>query len=296
MHETSALYRSIISGNYSTEVKLVVDGMEEGTETEYGMDVLKSVSTSRSALGDGKPTLGLAVSGDIDVTMFTDGFVAPRMARMQLFCRVKSEASQSMDNFILGGILYTDATIGANDILVFGSNASVSNSIVYFSATVHDAAVSEWIPKGVYFIDTRELQDGFVSIHGYDAMLKAEQPFPSNTLGWPAADTDVVSLIAETMGVDIDERTVMTQGFPIQLPEQYVTDDGSEMGDVFTMRDTLAGIAGLYGGAWIMNDYGKLQLLLPWDAPAESFYLLTENGDYITVGGNRILLRRDASA
>ena len=62
------------------------------------------------------------------------------------------------------------------------------------------------------------------------------------------------------------------------------------MSDIFTMRDTLAGIAGLYGGVFIFNDVGELQLLCPGGGPEETFYLTTENGDYITFGGTRILL------
>ena len=60
---------------------------------------------------------------------------------------------------------------------------------------------SEWIQRGVFFIDTREESDNddgldIIKLHGYDAMLKAEQDYGNTELDWPATDTDVVSEIA----------------------------------------------------------------------------------------------------
>ena len=82
------------------------------------------------------------------------------------------------------------------------------SSIKPFIRAVNDTKESEWIPKGVFYIDTRsdgESTDEIV-FHGYDAMLKAENDFPVNGgIGeWPKTDIDVVSLIAGGGGSFLD--------------------------------------------------------------------------------------------
>lgn len=141
--------------------------------------------------------------------------------------------------------------------------------------------VSEWIPKGTFYIDTREEQpNGYLHIQGFDAMLKAETAYQDSNLSWPAKDIDVVSEIAERIGSSVDSRTrlLMNQQFRIPLTPQY------------TMREVLKGIAGIYGGSFLINDSGNLQLICLWDRAPETFYLTNEDGDYILVGGDKILL------
>ena len=57
---------------------------------------------------------------------------------------------------------------------------------------------SEWIKQGEYFIDTRSHSvspsgDSVLTLHGYDAMLKAEQEYPDTNHSWPYKDTLVVA-------------------------------------------------------------------------------------------------------
>jgi hypothetical protein len=64
LQSTSALYQSIVSGLHSFEVRLVIDG------TDYGMDSLTSLSTSRAVFGSGSPHLGLAPAGEISASLY----------------------------------------------------------------------------------------------------------------------------------------------------------------------------------------------------------------------------------
>lgn len=141
---------------------------------------------------------------------------------------------------------------------------------------------SEWIQKGEFFIDTRSTGTGIrrLSIHGYDAMLKAEQPYPESRLDWPARDLDVVREIAAAMGVRIDYRTVLLlqNNYQIQYPAEY------------TCREVLGYIAAMYGGNFIINDMGELHLVLLKSIPAETRYLVLRTGEPITFGGVRILV------
>lgn len=144
---------------------------------------------------------------------------------------------------------------------------------------------SEWIQKGVYFIDTREFQeDGSgvdrLILHGYDSMLKAEQDYPASTLDWPATDIQVVQEIADFIDVSVDSRTValMKHSYPVQYPAQY------------SCREVLGYIAAMYAGCFVMSDLGELRLVVLNGVPEETQYLVATTGQAITFGGDRILV------
>ena len=147
--------------------------------------------------------------------------------------------------------------------------------------------VSEWIPKGVFFFSTRKTDrvTGVLSVHGYDAMLKAEETWLDssyNAENWPMPASTAVADIAARMGVAVDRRTVLDAAFPVQYP----VDDEGDM----TMREALGRIAVANAGNWIITDEGKLLLVGLNSMPEETNYLVTETGSAITFGGVRILV------
>ena len=144
---------------------------------------------------------------------------------------------------------------------------------------------SEWIQKGVFYIDTREkLEDGSaiekIKIHGYDDMLKAEQDYPESKLSWPARDMDVVREIAEFIGVPVDPRTaaIISRNYFVQYPGEY------------SCREVLGYIAAMYAGCFVMSDAGELRLLTFYGIPKETRYLIAAAAQPITFGGVRILV------
>jgi len=142
---------------------------------------------------------------------------------------------------------------------------------------------SEWLPKGEFFIDTREYNPGeveWLSITGYDAMIKTEQTYTGDGLEWPATDIAVVQNIASAIGVDLDERTtaLMTKGYSVPFLEDY------------SMREYLAYIASMYAGNFIMSDTGQLRLVTLNGYPEETNYLVDTEGYAIKFGGDRILV------
>lgn len=145
---------------------------------------------------------------------------------------------------------------------------------------------SEWISKGVFFIDTRKDSGEnsgvkLLTLTGFDAMLRSEQDYPSSKLDFPAYDIDVVKEIAAFMGVEIDPRTsyIMTKKYEVQYP-----------GGEYSCRETLGYIAAMYGGCFIMNDIGQLRLVKLNSIPKGTNYLIDNNGFAITFGGVRILV------
>ena len=121
---------------------------------------------------------------------------------------------------------------------------------------VNDTQQSEWIPRGVYYIDTRETDTatGLLTLRGYDAMLKGETSYPSTSHSYPYPDIGIVRDCASALGVTLDNRTTafMTGNFQIPLPAQY------------TVRETLQYIAALYGGSFVISDAGALRLVPLW--------------------------------
>lgn len=122
-----------------------------------------------------------------------------------------------------------------------------------FIRAANDNQVSEWIPAGTYYIDTRkqtETADGIVSIQivAYDAMMMFEQDYPDTTHAWPYKDTLVVAEMAAAVGIQVDSRcaTYLNKEYMIDLPVSY------------TMRETLEHIAAAYCGNFIITAENKL--------------------------------------
>lgn len=143
---------------------------------------------------------------------------------------------------------------------------------------------SEWISQGVYYIDTRERTvteygESVLELHGYDAMLKAEQMYNGRITG-DSTDIQMVNEIAYQMGVSVDSRTtaLMTAAYTVPLPTGY------------SYREILGYIASMYVGCFIITDEGKLRLVSITELPPETNYLIDEQGDAITFGGDRILV------
>lgn len=152
------------------------------------------------------------------------------------------------------------------------------------------ATQSEWLPKGTFFIDTRdESYGGVLTIDAFDPMLKAEQPFtqPGNQGQWPRYDITVINQIATRIGVTVDSRTteIITNSYQIPYPGYGES--------AYTCREVLGYIGTMYGGNWIITDENKLRLIILGDIPPGDTNLLVDQvGDYITIGGNRIIVSR----
>lgn len=113
--------------------------------------------------------------------------------------------------------------------------------------------VSEWVQKGVFYIDTRKFDDasGTLTVHGYDAMLKSSPNYidvEESSGTWPRKARTVVEDIAYRMGVELDERTVLQEYDVGYMP-------------LTSGRETLGWIAAMHGGNWTITDEGKLRLV-----------------------------------
>lgn len=242
MQEVSALYNQITSQtNHWFETILVIGELDGQSISDagYGEHYLFSIKTSHRVFNEDYPTVGSAISGEIDIEMIDPGITIPKRGKLRPYVRA------------------TDGTL-----------------------------VSEWIAKGVYYVDTREVtrnSDGLdvLRIHGYDDILKLEVDYPSDSQhDYPMTDIDMVEFIAESIGVELDERTedALDKGYQFPLMVGY------------SSREALGIIAASYGGNFIMSDEGKLLLITLGSLPKDTNYLTDELGNRIQIGEDRIVI------
>lgn len=159
-----------------------------------------------------------------------------------------------------GDALVGGALSGEIDVVLWATDLEIPRQAQLrpYVRLTDGAEASEWIPQGVFFVDTREMDspEGLkkLTLHGYDAMLRGEQDYPETELAWPAVDTDVVREIAGAMRVQVDERTglLMYGEYRIQQPTGY------------SCREVLSEIAGMYGGNFVISAEGKLLFVPLW--------------------------------
>lgn len=257
MQPTSELYQQLyMSGNYRVETSLVVgesgrlitdqgyvltfggDAIlisSSGADGGYNEGMLISLKTTRRVFANNVPEVGCCTCGEIYVEMLMPIGDFPPKAMLAPFVRL----------------------------------VSTEDNRIY----------SEWIRKGVFYIDSRtntKNRDNLdiLRLHGYDAMIKANQDYATPGISFPNTDINVVRDIANIMGVQVDTDTIpkLNKGYIVQYPAQY------------TMRETLQYIGAMYAGNWIINDFGALQLICLNDLPPETSLLTDELGYRLTFG------------
>lgn len=116
---------------------------------------------------------------------------------------ISMRTSQSLFDTASVGNCYA-GTIDVQVIATSNSVPTMAELRPYFRAT-NGTTTSEWLPRGVYWIDTRQYdkETGILSLTGYDAMLKGEQDYltTGNQGSWPLVDRNVVCDIASKMGL-----------------------------------------------------------------------------------------------
>lgn len=256
MQTTSALYKEIIAGDHWFETKLVIG------------DEFYLIDESKNYITFG----GTRIYYDSDSGGYGENMLKEVKTTQHVFTDDKPAVGCCVSAEI--------------DVTMIKPTATIAKmpSMKPYVRVCNAAKQSEWIPKGIYYIDTRsdgESTDEIV-FHGYDAMLKAETDFPTTgDIGtWPKTDIDTVRFIAALMGVEVDSRTVdiMQRGYMVEYPAGY------------SLREILGFLAGMYVGNFIMTDEGKLRLVRLNEIGIETRFLVDNAGYSIKFGGDRILV------
>ena len=110
-------------------------------------------------------------------------------------------------------------------------------------------------PLGTFYTGEPEDNGGTVTLHGYDALIKAEMPFKTyGTEAWPLSIEKVLNIVAQNIGVTVDSRTEVVRRRMMDYPDEH------------TNWDILAYIAAAHGGNFILTRQNTLLLLpLNWE-------------------------------
>lgn len=190
------------------------------------------------------------------------------------------EVEHSVDTGLYEEFGIGNATTAKLTLKLYTDSVPRAATIKRYVRLKNGTQATEWLPKGVFFTNRRSEEDGQWTVEAFDAMRKSEWIWtPDQSLVFPMTAPDAVAEIARIMQVQIDPRTQLNPAYTIDYPAND-----------YTLRDELRFIAAAHAGNWIVTDEGKLLLVPLLSAPPETFYLVTEYGDPITFGGDRILV------
>ena len=143
---------------------------------------------------------------------------------------------------------------------------------------------SEWVPGGVFYVDTRTNDEftGWLMLHGVDGLLKTDAMWldPSIDAGeWPMKQRAAANNIAARIGAVVDSRSAISPDYSVDYPND------------FTMREILEEIAAANGGNWIMTGDGELLLAPLGGLPLETSFLVdSQSGGAILMGEVRLIV------
>lgn len=192
----------------------------------------------------------------------------------------EEEVEHTYSNGIFEDFGFGNAYTASLTLSLFTDDVPRAATIKRYIRLRNGTQVSEWLPKGTFFTNTRSDDDGYWTIEAYDSMRKAEVVWtPDQSLGFPLSMPAAAAEFARILGVELDSRTVLNANYTIDYPAND-----------YTIRNELCFIAAAHGGNWIITDENKLYLVPLLSAPAETNYLVEEYGGAITFGGVRILV------
>ena len=221
MQTVSALWTTLLANSRHFEFKATINGVD------YGHDKIVSYEIKRAAFD--KLSIGNAVASTLEMSFFPAGTI-PKMAQINCYVRAKTAYDTEVVTDETGTPIMTDDGY-------------------YLASKV--AQTSEWLPFGIFWIDTRETEaaSGMMKITAYDAMMKSETAYTDNTGTYPMAMSSAVAYICTQLGWTQDSRNSVA-GYTIDSPT-----------GIYTMREVLQYIAAASGGNWIITESGALRLV-----------------------------------
>lgn len=195
----------------------------------------------------------------------------------------EDEVSQHVDGDLFDKPSWGNAVCAKLSLEIFAPDVPAGAEIKRFMRLVNGDRFSEWVPAGVFFTNRRSRDGDYWQIEAFDAMRKAEKPWgPRQDLNFPLSAPDAVKEFCRLMGWELDPRTELRTDVLVPYP---TSDPDDQDGKYYTIRQNLQWIASAHGGNWIFTGEGKLYLIPFGSEPEETFYLVTEHGNPIEIGG-----------
>ena len=190
------------------------------------------------------------------------------------------EVEHSADGALFEDFGIGNAYIASLALGLYANDVPKGAEIRRYVRLVNGDIVSEWLPKGVFFAKERKEDGVFWNVSAMDAMRKADIVWkPDQSLVFPLPMRAAVNEFCRIMGVELDDRSVISEEYTIDYPAND-----------YTIRNELEFIAAAHGGNFIMSEVGKLRMLPLISAPKETNHLVNERGAAILIGGAAILV------
>lgn len=179
----------------------------------------------------------------------------------------------SEDKFSIGGVHSGSVTFS----VLQKSVPPIMAQIQIFVRLKSGSTTSEWLPKGQYYIYSRDYDEktNVLQVTAYDILLLTEQIAYTSATGFPKTMRAVVYDICTALGVTLNPDTVVS--------DTLVCEFDSTM----TMREYLSLIAAAHGGNWIADEAGRLKLVRPFE---QIDLLVDENDNVIIFGEDAIIV------
>lgn len=167
---------------------------------------------------------------------------------------------------------------------VMTTNVIPKSAKVVIKCRVVDANVlTAWYEFGTFWVSKRQINDDYVHLECYDAMLKGNQPFDYtaagiNDMNWPKPMQTVLNAIASQMGVTLDSRTDI---------ESDTTTYKCEYPGEMTLLDVMGYIGACNCGNWVITQENKLRLV-PLDGSKQAINVPAVFGQITTAKGYTI--------
>ena len=185
------------------------------------------------------------------------------------------EVEHSVDGALFEDFGIGNAYTASLSLGLYADDVPKGAEIKRFIRLVNGDQASEWLPKGVFYANRRSDDDGYWTVSALDGMRKAEIVWkPKQSLTFPLSMKTAVDEFCRIMGVELDERSEISDAYTIDYPAND-----------YTVRNELAFIAAAHGGNFIMTEVGKLRLVPLISAPEETSNLVNERGAAILIGG-----------
>lgn len=152
------------------------------------------------------------------------------------------EACIDEEEFSLGAVISSRLNMKLKTNIDISSNAKVQPYIRMNGAEGY----TEWLPLGVYYVDSRNVKNDVVSLACFDRLILAQKIYHSG-LNYPTKMELVMNEIAVLLGVELDENLFINQDYIIE-----------EKPDGYTIREVLSFIAISHASAVKINKEGKL--------------------------------------
>lgn len=177
---------------------------------------------------------------DVKILMNGTEYNSNKVVEFELY-----ESIVEGEDYTIGAAVPTrlDLTIKTEDI--FPSNAEIRPYIKLYG----DGASSEWMPFGVFYIDSRKYINDVWEFVCYDKLMLANQPWETE-LYLPATMKEVIEEICDVLEIQLAPDTSLLFEVPLVTHE-------------FTMRQVLGYIAGCQGANAKINRNGELAFIKP---------------------------------